>query len=70
MRFNSNRTSLVESLSGDDSDSKTKSITGQNPLVNLINTGSIYSPKGVHDPINMTNNSKNPFDDEDTYNND
>ncbi len=73
-RFNSDRTSLVESLSEDDSDkvSNQISLKGQSPLVNLREienrNNSVYSSKKNGDLINITTVSKNPFDDDDEEN--
>ena len=56
LRFNSDRTSLVESLTGDDDDdsnSKVNTYNGQSILVNLkMNTESVYSPKNANNDIN------------------
>ncbi len=75
MRFNSDRTSLVESLSEDDSDkiSNPISLKGQSPLVNLRENenrnNSVYSAKKNGDLINFTTVSKNPFDDDEEEDN-
>ena len=71
LRFDSARTSLVESLSGEDDNSNSRGggITyngGQSVLVNLKMTGgSMYSNKQAYDNINQSTISKNPFEDSD-----
>ncbi len=72
LRFKSNKTSLVESLSGDDSDSKhNTSFAGQTALINLKmnDLNSAFSPKRHDNEINVTTTSalskNNPFDDDD-----
>ncbi len=71
LRFKSNKTSLVESLSGDDSDSKhNASFAGQTALINLKmnDLNSAFSPKRHDNEINVTTTSalsrNNPFDDD------
>ena len=60
----------MESLTGDDDDSKVNTYNGQSILVNLkMNTGSLYSKHGANDNINNSTFSKNPFDDEDSNQN-